>query len=343
MLDRLYLHNQGGRYAWQHQGQWWDVSPIPLAQAVVKARIERLAPSLHGAFLQLSNGCKGLLTVWRDDYRQGTELWVQQTAPADNGKLAEYTDKIALVGNYLVYCPTQPSKIKPSPRLSGQAMQSLLDGLSVALADKPGEWRLRTLCSADRLADIVTESQQLYIQWLAIQQGQTITDTRPLADLVKEAAFVVTDSEVQRRQIARLLPDKPCVYQEDMQSLLDAAQQQLSQEAASRTITLPQGVNLVFDTTQAAVVVDVNAGSYLPAMSAPAAAMQINALAAAELVRQLRLRHAKGMILVDFVSVPRRYQGQLMEQIRQYASLDPALRVHDLTELGIVELTRHEG
>ncbi len=222
-------------------------------------------------------------------------------------------------------------------------MQALMDGLAAALADKAGEWRLRTLCSADRLADMVTESQELYAQWQAIQQGQNITEPRPLADLLKGAARVVTDSRAQMQQIARLFPDKPCVWQEDQQELLDTAQEQLAQEAAHRTIYLPQGVNLVFDATQAAVVVDVNAGSFLPTMSAPAAAMQINTLAAMELVRQLRLRHAKGMILVDFVSVPKRYQGQLMEQIRQIAQLDTALRVYDLTELGIVELTRHEG
>lgn len=115
-------------------------------------------------------------------------------------------------------------------------------------------------------------------------------------------------------------------------------------EALERRIWLKSGAYLVFDTTEALNVFDVNSGKYEAHKASEEAAFRINMEAAEEIALQLRLRNLSGIILVDFISMKDdAKQNALLEYMRRLISRD---HVHtsaiDITPLGLMEITRRK-
>jgi ribonuclease G len=104
---------------------------------------------------------------------------------------------------------------------------------------------------------------------------------------------------------------------------------------AEPRVTLPGGASLVIEPTEALTVIDVNAG--------PAAnALAVNLTAAAEIGRQLRLRHIGGIIVIDFISVTQpRDRDRIADALRSAVADDPSQTyILPMSALGLVEMTR---
>lgn len=116
---------------------------------------------------------------------------------------------------------------------------------------------------------------------------------------------------------------------------------QLSQLTA-RQVWLKCGGYLVIDHTEAMTVIDVNSGKCIRKDSPEELIQLVNKEAGEEVFRQLRLRNLSGMILVDFVNIKDKEQReQFFQELRTMAQQDPVpTKVHDITALGIVEITR---
>ena len=68
---------------------------------------------------------------------------------------------------------------------------------------------------------------------------------------------------------------------------------------------------------------------------------RVNCEAAAELLRQLRLRNLSGIIIVDFLKTTEEYSRTLLDTLIEEARKDPVQTVVvDMTALGLVEITR---
>lgn len=69
---------------------------------------------------------------------------------------------------------------------------------------------------------------------------------------------------------------------------------------------------------------------------------QVNAEAAEEVARQLRLRNLSGIIIVDFINMAEKENRQkLLEYLKMLTAGDPQHpRIVDMTPLGLVEITR---
>ena len=100
-------------------------------------------------------------------------------------------------------------------------------------------------------------------------------------------------------------------------------------------VALTGGAGLVIERTEALIAIDVNGGE----RGNPLA---VNLEAAGEIARQLRLRNLGGIVVVDFLSMPKRGDGE-----RLLAALTAAVRddpvqteVYGISRLGLVELTR---
>lgn len=109
-----------------------------------------------------------------------------------------------------------------------------------------------------------------------------------------------------------------------------------------RKVWLKSGGYLIFDKTEAMTVIDVNSGKMSGVHSPGELARRINFEAAAEIMRSLRLRSIGGMILCDMVDmVSEQDQEMLLVYMRKIAEIDPEnTQIHDITQLGIVEITR---
>ena len=114
-------------------------------------------------------------------------------------------------------------------------------------------------------------------------------------------------------------------------------------EALDKRVWLKSGGFLVIEQTEACAVIDVNSGKYVAKRDTGEMAARINREAAREILRQIRLRNLSGIILVDFINMNQEEQEQLLALMRGLAKEDRiTTRAVDVTELGIMELTRRK-
>ncbi|MBQ6321588.1 MAG: ribonuclease E/G [Lachnospiraceae bacterium] len=115
-------------------------------------------------------------------------------------------------------------------------------------------------------------------------------------------------------------------------------------EATDDRVWLKSGAFLIVSYTEALTVFDVNSGKAVPSKkkSREEVVLSVNLEAAAECMRQLRLRNLSGIILIDFINMETEgAKEQLMDTLQCLAVHDPAgVKVVDMTPLGIVEMTR---
>ena len=165
------------------------------------------------------------------------------------------------------------------------------------------------------------------------QSLQVITDdAETQAQLKQEQERPMNLDEVQLR------------YYEDTRVSLAALysiETYLSQLTA-RQVWLRCGGYLVIDHTEAMTVIDVNSGKCIRKDSPEELIQLVNKEAGEEVFRQLRLRNLSGMILVDFLNIRDKEQReQFFQELRRMAQQDSVpTKVHDITALGIVEITR---
>ena len=105
---------------------------------------------------------------------------------------------------------------------------------------------------------------------------------------------------------------------------------------------LPSGGHIVVDRTEALTVIDVNTGKNVGSSSLEDTVFKNNLEAAREVARQLRLRDIGGIIVIDFVDMEnRKNRAEVVRVFREELALDKTrTQVYDISELGLVEMTR---
>jgi ribonuclease G len=109
-----------------------------------------------------------------------------------------------------------------------------------------------------------------------------------------------------------------------------------------KTASLPSGAYLVIEHTEAMHVIDVNSGHKMSSQNADEAIMRVNAEAAAEIARQLRLRDIGGIIIVDFIDMKNaEYKKDLLSVMRTAMKKDRAQHtILPLSKFGLMQITR---
>ena len=295
---------------------------IPAGYPVYRAKVKRAAPALGGAFVSL--GDSDALLHTRMTYQSGRTLVVQVVEPPKGSKLAVVEDRVGYPGRTLVYLPNGDG-IQYSRSLSVDARQALQN-----LHLPSGGWIVRSLAAAVAPDVVEAEAETMLAQWqqLPTGVGYLFTPDTDWKALCARAQTVLCNDN----SFCRMHPELPLVFRADLTE---------REPTLGRVVVTPQGVNLVWDATEAAMVVDVNSGTYMPAMTPQAQSMAVNRIAAKELVRQLLLRDVTGVVLVDFVTMSAAQMAVLMDYLADLAArYDPRLRLVDCTKLGWVELTR---
>lgn len=101
---------------------------------------------------------------------------------------------------------------------------------------------------------------------------------------------------------------------------------------------LTHGANIILQETPALVAIDVNRGADRRSN------LSINLDAAEEIMRQIRLRNLGGIIIIDFLKMGGKKEGeQLVDILKSSAEADPCtVQIHGLTALGLMEITRKQ-
>jgi len=125
---------------------------------------------------------------------------------------------------------------------------------------------------------------------------------------------------------------------------LFAAENVLDQlrKALERKVWLASGGYLVIDRAEALTVIDVNTGRFVGKTSLEDTVVKTNLEAAAEVVRQLRLRDIGGIIIIDFIDMLlARNREQVLKAFRDELLRDRTkTQVIGISPLGLCEMTR---
>lgn len=99
---------------------------------------------------------------------------------------------------------------------------------------------------------------------------------------------------------------------------------------------LRSGGSLIIQSTAALTAIDVNRGGD------DRAAIDINLEAAIEIARQIRLRNIGGIVMIDFLKLPKKEeQKAFLKALGPIFDTDPCtVQIHGLTALGLLEITR---
>lgn len=113
-------------------------------------------------------------------------------------------------------------------------------------------------------------------------------------------------------------------------------------KALSKKVWLKSGAYIVIEYTEALTVIDVNSGKAISGKSTNVETfMKINLEAAREIADQLRLRNLSGIIIVDFIEIPKSKEKELSNTMEAYLKEDNTKsNVADITKLGLMEITR---
>jgi Ribonuclease G/E len=148
---------------------------------------------------------------------------------------------------------------------------------------------------------------------------------------------VVAAAPADERTPAQRRRDLPALF-----SAFDVTDQ--LRQAMNRKVWLPSGGYLIIEATEAMKVIDVNTGRFTGGSESnlEEVVLKTNLEAAAEIVRQLRLRDMGGMIIIDFIDMLlRSNQEQVVRRLKRELLRDRTkTRVSDVSRLGLVQMTR---
>ena len=307
-----------------------------------------------------------------EQIRCGDEILVQVSKEPHKTKEATLTTDISFSGRYLVLIPYSQG-IHYSKKLDTKTKEHLRTEIAEVALQLFGEMDVflqhyglivRTNAQDAPKQEIAQELHDLFHK---AGDVVSVADKRTVFScLYKEEEFfervlnnyylsgqtqVVTDDakifeRVTKQSLLHPEPGDSLRLYEDarisMQSLYGLEEK--IKEALSKKVWLKCGGYLIIEPTETMTVIDVNSGKSDKSknkLSPDEFHHRVNCDAAAEILRQLRLRNLSGIIIVDFLKTTEEYSRTLLDTLREEARKDPVQTVVvDMTALGLVEITR---
>ena len=278
-------------------------------------------------------------------------------------KGARLTQEVSLPGRFVVLIPNSKTYgiSKRLPDNVRKRLRGILDRV------KPDEHGLivRTAAETATEDELRADMKILLDQWEAIAkqaakvQRPTLLHREPeLAVRVIREEFnadyrsVLIDDERLYNEVKSYvtafnpeLADRIEYYDTEAGGLSLFERQHIHEQvhkALDRKVWLPSGGSLIIEHTEALTVIDVNTGKNVGKSNLEETVFYNNLEAAEEIAKQLRLRDIGGIIVIDFIDMEiRDNRAKVVETFRNALARDKTRsQVFDITELGLVEMTR---
>ncbi len=290
----------------------------------------------------------------------GQTVLVQVTKDPMGSKGARLTTEVSLAGRYLVLVP-KGSGYGISRRLDDVERQRLRE---IARRIRPEGFGVivRTVAEGVEEEELARDVGRLTRLWQEIEdraaKGSPPLEIYVEPDLVIRVVrdlfsrsydrLVIEDASTHERvrnYLDAVAPDlaEKVVLHDGVETLFDALNvTDQMRKALERKVWLPSGGYIVIDRAEALTVIDVNTGRFVGKTSLEDTVVKTNLEAAAEVVRQLRLRDIGGIIIIDFIDMLllRNREQVLKEFQRELESDKTKTQVIGISPLGLVEMTR---
>ena len=337
---------------------------------VYLASVDNILPSIEAAFVNVGYDKMGFLHA--EDVRgKGTlkeklkpkqKLVVQVVKEPTGHKGPRVTTEISLPGRFLVLMPYEPGvsvskKIENSrERARLKAILNLIKPVGVGVI-------IRTEAEGQSEADIQEDLEILLEKWNNIitaaetQNAPNLIyrDQDLLYRVIREACTddvkeIIVDTAFAMNRVQSILQNwhmsknlQVTLYKGTEPLLIAMDIHKEIKAALNVKVNMPSGGYLFIQQTEALTVIDVNSGKFTSSATQDETILKTNIEAVHEIARQLRLRNIGGMVIIDFIDMTSRADKlAILEELEIALEPDKAKpQVGQLSDLGLVELTRH--
>jgi ribonuclease G len=340
---------------------------------IYKGRVKDVIPGLSCAFIDVGMTKNAFLHAGdlarvskrasiKDVLKSGQEIMVQVKKEAFAEKGARVTGNITIPGHFLVLLPFQ-NDVSISRKIVDDQRRNYLRSLVEKNKPERVGIILRTACLDAEDNEIMGELRRLLDVWQDIKYRYDKRKAPALifedVDVLERALRDYLDGNIRRiiinnlklrEKIEQFINKQDAGYTALIQYIEGDLFEKYGLEkeirkALRRKVWLKSGGYLIFDTTEAMTVIDVNSGKFTGKNDFEDTVHKLNLEAAAEIPRQLRLRSIGGIILIDFIDMKdKNNQEDVVEILRQELEKDKAhSRIIGLTGLGFLEMTRKKS
>ncbi len=349
-----------------------------LVGSFFKGKVMNVIPGMQAAFVDIGQKKNAFLYIddllhphlekqpkqkppISDLLKAGQELIVQVVKEAIGNKGARVTTHYSLPGRWLVYMPSA-GYVAVSKKIGQEEERSRLKEIGEELRTVEEGLILRTVAEYAEKEAVAEDLAQLREQWETILvKGEQASapaalhhDLSMVQRLMRDVYSPATDELIMdcpeqageaTAFLAAMLQGKQPnirIYKADI-PLFDyyGIRQQLDKDF-QRKVWLPGGGYLVWDTTEALTVIDVNTGKFTGGDNLEDTVFRTNVEAAREIARLVRLRDTGGIIIVDFIDMSSDdHRSAVCDTLE--ASLNGDRTQHHIlgwTKLGLLEMTR---
>jgi len=337
---------------------------------VYLATVDNILPSIDAAFVNVGTDKMGFLHA-QDIKGKGTlkeklspkqKLIVQVVKEPTGHKGPRVTTEISLPGRFLVLMPDEPG-VSISKKIENSKERARLKSIINLIKPVGVGVIIRTEAEGQSEADIQEDLEILLEKWNnIITSAETLTppnliyrDQDLLYRVIREACTedvkeIIVDTPFAMNRVQSILQNwhmakgTQVTLYKGTEPLLVAMDIHKEIKAALKVkVNMPSGGYLYIQQTEALTVIDVNSGKFISSATQDETILKTNIEAVHEIARQLRLRNIGGMIIVDFIDMMTRADKlAMMEELEIALEPDKAKpQVGQLSDLGLVELTRH--
>jgi len=348
---------------------------------IYKAKISRIEPSLQAAFVDIGTNRNGFLQIndihpayfknhkktddkvaIQDVLEPGQELIVQVVKEERELKGATLTTFLSLPGRYIVVMPGS-DRGGISRKISDSEQRQKLKKLASELELPTGIGLIIRTAGLDRsqseLSRDLSLQLKLWEQILSAAQtaespsilyGESDVATRVIRDyFTPEIREIIIDDkdtfERVRTFVGQVMPryrSRIRFYGEPQPLFSHFNIEDQVEDTLKRTVKLKSGGEIVIDSWEALVAIDVNSGKSTTGENIEETAYRTNLEAANEVARQLRLRDLGGLIVIDFIDMTdRRHKVALEHQLQLAVKEDKArIELGKLSKFGLMEMSR---
>ncbi|MGA1978896.1 MAG: Rne/Rng family ribonuclease [Bacteroidales bacterium] len=298
-----------------------------------------------------------------DVLTQGQTVIVQITKEPISTKGPRLSSEISLAGRNIVLIPNS-EKVSVSSKIESQEEKNRLKALLQSIKPRNYGIIVRTAAEGKKVATLDAELRDLVKKWesafLSVKKdiksprlfiGEINRTSAILRDMLNESfnSIHVNDAaydEDIRKYIKEIAPESEKIiklYKGTIPIFDHFGINKQIKALFGKTVSFKHGAYLIIEHTEALHVIDVNSGNRSrTGNDQESNALEVNMEAAAEIVRQLRLRDMGGIIVIDFIDMQSAENKQLLyDKVKELMSNDRTKHnILPLTKFGLMQITR---